>query len=432
MGKILLLVLVSATCIAAVVRPWLGVVAYYVLAVFFPQAVWAWVFGGLRVSLYVALCTILGFMAAALTGRIDFSALRDRQHLCVAGLWVWVVASYVFSPYGANESAYAAVNSASLLGHMNKVFLFYFVAVLLIDAQEKILGLSMVMLATVVYYTYWANDFYFTGQMTGYRLAGPGEGSVYTDENTFAMVFVVGGAYLYFIGGLAKWRWLRWGLWALIPLSWHAAFLTGSRGGLLGLGGVTLFVGLRSRRRAVLVGLAAALVAAVVWQAGPYLLGRVDTIVKYEGESSAEGRVHAWAAGLGMMADYPLTGVGLGNFMPAFPDYSDKWVRVAHNTVVQFGAECGIPAALLYLYIVWTSFTQGRGERERMEARGFPATLRAAHHATECGLYGFFVCSLFLNLATFEIFYYLLVLRAAWRRVVATEIAPQGLPVEAA
>lgn len=428
MTKILLYLIVMGTSGVSLIHPWVGVVAYYLNAVLFPQSIWPWIFRDLRVSLVVAAATCVGFLFSMVTGRVNFHVLATKQNLYLAMLWICVLISYYFSPYGFNVSETSAVNSSALMTHLNKVFLFYFIAVLFIDTEKKLYFLCLVLLVTVISFTVWANIQYLSGAMTGYRLAGPDGGvgdSIYTDENCFAMVLVVGTAFLYNFVTFYKNKGLRWLLIGIIPFAWHAIFLTGSRGGLVGIAAVSLIAGLQARSRKILAMLVLTLSIAFLWQAGPYLLGRADTIKNYEGDGSAMGRIHAWQAGFRMIADHPFTGVGPGNFMVAFPDYSGERVRVSHNTVMQFGSESGVLAALLYMGFFYNAFRQGRSERALCNSPGFNPRLKSMHQAAEGGLFGFFVCSLFLNLATFEVFYYLLILRESWRRVVFSE-PPSG------
>ncbi len=58
---------------------------------------------------------------------------------------------------------------------------------------------------------------------------------IYRDENTFAMLcLLLGLPFVYYLGWELKKKWIRLFLWVFIPFGWHAIFLTGSRGGLLG------------------------------------------------------------------------------------------------------------------------------------------------------------------------------------------------------
>lgn len=419
MTTLLLYAIIIGTITTSLFYPWIGVLAYYNLALMFPQAIWTWIFGDLRVSLYISIATIIGLIGASLAGKIDLSMLKNKQNLYMIVLWLAIIASYIFSPYGVNESTYQATNSWLILIHLNKVFLFYFVSILLIDSKQKYHLLIVVFLVTILYYIYWANELYlsgYMGRMGLYRLNGPG--GVYEDENAFSMLFVMGIPFLYFMGDCYHNKFVKYLLWLAIPFAWHAIFITGSRGGFIGIGVVTIFITLRSRRKLLGLAVLIALIVAFIWQGGDYLKGRAPTIITYEQEGSAQGRLQAWRAGIKMMRDYPLTGVGLGNFMPAFPDYSDKKARVAHSTVIQLASESGIVAGLMYLLLCLNVFLRYRRQKKVFANDPF---WMATNDAVMCSLLGFFVCSLFLNLVTYETFYYMLILSIVQNRLISKE-----------
>lgn len=423
MTTLLLYAIIIGTITISLFYPWIGVLAYYTLALMFPQSIWNWIFGDLRVSLYISIAAIIGFIGASLIGKIDLSILKNKQNLYIIVLWLAIIASYIFSPYGVNESTYKATNSRLILIHLNKVFLFYFVSILLIDSKQKYHFLIVVFLVTILLYIYWANDLYlsgYMGKMGLYRLNGPG--GIYGDENAFAMLFVMGIPFLYFMGDCYQNKFVKYLLWLAIPFAWHAIFLTGSRGGLIGIGVVTIFITLRSRRKILGLAVLVALIVAFIWQGGAIMKERSATILGSEEEEkiegSAQGRLDAWDAGLKMMLDHPITGVGLGNFMPAFPDYFDKKARVAHNTVIQLASESGIVAGLMYLLLCLNVFLRYWRQKKIFANDPF---WTATNEAVMCSLLGFFVCSLFLNLATYETFYYLLILSIVQNRLISKE-----------
>jgi len=150
-----------------------------------------------------------------------------------------------------------------------------------------------------------------------------------------------------------------------------------------------------------------AFLLAYVCQGGSTIKGRAKTIKTYEEESSARTRLEAWEAGLRMMSAHPFTGVGIASFGQAFPYFSDKTPRMAHNTFIQIAAESGVLAGLFYVLFMlgcmWTLFKN----RDKFEEGSFCYYLS---DATLVSLCGFLVCSLFLTLNGFEVQFYLVIL----------------------
>jgi O-antigen ligase len=132
--------------------------------------------------------------------------------------------------------------------------------------------------------------------------------------------------------------------------------------------------------------------------------------------ATAKSRIDSWKAGLKMLADHPLTGVGLGQFIFAYRDYSDADALVAHNTFLQYASQSGLAAGLMYLMIIYGVLHSYLRE---IFARQRPTDdfLSAVRDATAIAVIGFFVCSMFLNLGIYEIFYFILLLGFAERKV---------------
>ena len=346
----------------------------------------------------------------------------------MAILWLALITSYIFSPYGVSYARDRVANSWYLLSMFSKIFLFYFISVLLINNQKKYHYLIIVFLVTIEYYIFWANHQYLSGQMYVYspRLSGPGLWGIYGDENAFAMLFVMGIPFLYFMGNYYKKKVIKYILWGSIPFGWHAIFLTGSLGGLIGLSVITLFIALRSKRRSFLVAIPTALLIAFLYQGGDFLIKRVERASRggITQQSTAQTRFDSWKVGLEMLLEHPVTGVGIGNFLPIYPKYSDTKAHVAHNTFLQFASESGILAGLMYLVICLNLF-RSYLRQIKQDNKDIDPFFLAARESIAGGMAGFFVCALFLNLAAYETLYYLLVLNLAQNRLVRS--APANL-----
>jgi len=423
MGKAFLFLIIISTSGATFLRPWIGSLAYYMLAIFGPQYIWWWNFEGLRVSFFIAVSTIGAFCISTMRGVLNFNLLFTKLNLAVIILWTALAISYFTGPYIDLTMLNPQHGSPlAFLYQANKIFLFYLISTLLIDDLKKANVFSWIMIAATIYLIYWANYQYLSQNWFAFeygRLKGPGGltgNSPYHDENTFAMLFVTGLPFLFYYGLYQLKGLKRILLWLIIPLGWHAIFLTVSRGGLVGIG-ATLFLGMMfSNHKKIAILLIPVFLIAFQWQSGDLLKDRSHTIVDYEGESSAETRIEAWAAALNMLQNNPVTGVGIGSFITAMPHFSDKQPRATHSTPFQFAAEAGYPALLAYCYIIWAFFRGSYKIRKRLlnHRDKFPdkdwSILMYLNEATLVSFFGLFVCALFLSLNYYEIFFYLLIL----------------------
>ncbi len=411
----------------APLKPWMGVIGYYAFSIMAPANLWHHIFGSTRFAFLLSAMSMLGFMMASASGKINFSILKEKQNTRIMILWLAIVCSYHFNPYGneitltAGRSSFGT-NPKGLLSVFNNVYIFYFIAILVINKRKHLHFAIIAFLMLIVYYIYWANDRYFSGLMWSPRLCGP-TGGAYFDENTFAMLFVSGSPSLYFMGDYYKSKIIKYGLWMAVPLAWHAAFLTGSMGGFIGLAMTTFFIAFRSKKKLFMVGIPIVLAVAFITQGGSYLKNKSEGKDLKEGEeSTSDQRKNAWKVGLKIMVRYPLTGAGVGNFKKAYPDFSDSSAHIAHNTFFQFGGESGPIAGLMYLLIVKEVFTSYLRQRKMDTVKGFDPFLLAAKESITGSILGFFLAAMFLNLGTYEIFYYLLILHGLQKRLAEKEL----------
>ncbi len=416
MTTLLLYFLLASTGLYTFFRPWLGVVAYYVLSIFYPQIIWPWIFSGIRTSFIVSLVTILVFFKDIVFQGLNFSQFKSRQSLYIIFLWLSIINSYFNCPYGPNENEWYMYNSKYILSTFNKIFFFYFISIYLIKTKNHLHMLLITLLGSVLYFTYFANMTALTGQFYG-RLAGPGTGGVYSDENVFAMTFVVAVPLFFFMGNYYKNRILKYGLWIAIPFAWHGVFLTGSLGGLISLGVVMVFVAFRSKQKLIIGVLPLIFVITFMWQGGGYLK---DKALGTEGGVSrvgtAQTRFDSWSAGFKMIREHPITGVGPGNFLRVYSDFASTRPFVAHNTFIQFAADTGIVSGIVYLLLGW-SFLSSYYSQRKYNNENFDPFLLAAKESITGAAIGFYTCAAFLNLATYEIFYFLLVTKAVLDRL---------------
>lgn len=411
----------ALACLIAIVVPWIGVLFYYLFSVGQLQAMWPHHFGEGRVSLMITAATIIGLGGATAIKLVNYRVLFYPHIILMMILWAWVNLSVDFSSYLIHvERMKGDVPQEEIIVIFNKIMVFYFVAALLIDTRKKLEWLIYTLALIVLFYTYWANAMYLTGQFQYFginqRLGGP-PFSLYQDENNLAMLFVLATPVLYYLGVARKHMIARYAVWMLIPLTWHALFLTGSRGGLLSLGVVCVYIFFRSYYKKASIGISVGLVLAIVLQGGN-MLNRVDVTIqeaneadvskraRVEGETKAlDPRLVSWQVGLKIMRDFPGFGVGVGNFTLAFPDYSNTKRHVAHNTFLQFASGCGILAGLIYLWFFATRFLSFF-KRLPPDAKFHNGLHRDYLEDLLTSLYvGFFVAALFLDLMLFEILY---------------------------
>jgi probable O-glycosylation ligase (exosortase A-associated) len=434
-SKFLVIIICAIVVISTLARPWIGVVTYYFYAILGPQYILFWTFDGLSPSRWVALATIAGIAIKIFSNDCPLSFLKKRLNFWVFLLWIFVDLSFFTGPYVSQVGA-SDLSPAQLFSMANTMYFFYLISALILDKQKHLKYLGWAIIVSTIYLTYWANMQYLTQNWRQFdfgRLMGPvspSGGTMYVDQNGFAMVFATGIPFVVYFATEIRRRWLRYVLWATVPLSVHAIFLTGSRGGLVGISVVILTMIFLSRKKFLALPIILLFLVFYQWQAGSIMKSRETTITNYEGESSAEGRVIAWKAGYKMILAHPLTGVGLGAFQTAMPDFSTGPARVAHNTFIQIAGESGVAAGICYLMIIITFFRNWKRvsswSGDHGDSPEFLA-IRRYNKASAASFTGLITCSLFLSLNFYEIFLFLLLFNNSLEGITALEQNNQGV-----
>jgi O-antigen ligase len=238
---------------------------------------------------------------------------------------------------------------------------------------------------------------------------------IFGNPNDLAYHLVIGIAMLLAAAHAARSRARRIAWWLLLPPVYYAVLLTQSRGGMLAACVVLVFWALRSVKRApVIVGVACIAATIVFISPNNPWSRRTQEATAYGEDVSARGRLDAWRTGINIAKERPMTGVGAGAFMIAWPQFAPGdagEVRTQHNTFIQLLSELGIPALVLFVVAL------GGAVLGMRRATRQPTRLSPFARGVQCGLAGFVVCSIFGGIAFTWPIYLLLGLAFASRRI---------------
>ena len=256
----------------------------------------------------------------------------------------------------------------------------------------------------------------------------------YYDANDFA-TFVVSALPLGLYFAHAGRRLTVQLLAALALLLLTVAFVhTGSRGGFVALVAVGAFILLRytaiaARWRVSTFLLVALLLVATASDQYWRQMGTIFSDSDYN-QTEESGRLQIWRRGVGYMLQYPVLGVGPGNFQTAEGTLSPfaarqqfgvgvRW-NAAHSSFVQVGAELGIAGLVFFVTLIASALAalrhagRGRASRPGKHRSGSDAELTQALTAS---LVGFVVGAFFLSLAYSEMLYTLVALAVGLQKV---------------
>jgi O-antigen ligase/polysaccharide polymerase Wzy-like membrane protein len=416
MGKVFLILLLMLTAASLLYAPWISGAAYFFNSLLQPQYLWSWIFEGIPIFTLTAGLAILGFAALTVKKELNWEALKSKQSLCLILIWIWMHLSNIFTPY---PNAQSAVSPEVVLATLNSIVIMYFVLVGICNKEAPLIYFSYIFVAVGFYYLYWTNSAYISQSwhlfLNG-RLRGPW-GSPYKDENNMATLLVMCLPFILLSFFRFKNKFLKFVMLSAVPLTWHSLILVGSRGGLLAtlvvIAGVAYIM--KSKKFSVLIFFA--FTTFMVYQ-GSLLLDRTTETFsseKLEQEKPINPRLVSWSVAVDLIPMYPIFGVGVEKYQAASrAHFPGKTANVAHNTFLNFSANAGLLAGILFLIIVFSSVIKLRWIRN--EEKKFDNPAFYALSASSLAILGFFICSIFLDLIIFEPFYLALVLNiVSWR-----------------
>jgi len=394
----------------------------------------------------------LALAGVAAAGALDvlISEPRRGRWPVLAAMLVYGIAQALATP-GAMDPAVA---HAALIEYGKALVVFYLVTNLLRTPRALRWGVNAVLLgvvllgAPVIYQgvTGTSSQLWGFGSRF-YKEIVPGQfgwrlGGAMGDPNFLAMVLVAALplALMQVIERGAS-RWRRAGALTAAAVALGATLYTYSRASLIGVALVALVLMVRHpRRRWVLAGTAAALLAAVVVMPQSFF-SRLATLTEFGQvrrlqlpDSSFQVRLNADYSGTLMFLQHPLLGVGPGNYPDNYQHYSalaglaiDPTMRDPHNLYIQIASETGLAGLASFAFLMWASFAlmeRGRRRLRRLRAENFADLI----WALELALATYLVLSMFLHGAYFRHFLLLLALGTLGGTMALDGAASDGAP----
>jgi len=366
---------------------------------------------------------LMGGLAVLLFVR-DGSSIR-RVGLVLVPTTRWAIAFLIWIAVSTPIALVRGTSFDLLFGNFIKTFLMYLVIAAGVRNVRDVERIALAYLASAAIYAAVVLSRFNLGDGDSWRLGD----LYYYDANDFATLAVTAMPIALYMIHRARAGFQRaLGVVSLALLT--VAFVhSGSRGGFLALIAVVVFVNVGYRAIALRWRVTATVLVALV------LLGTAsDRYWKQMGTITSDadynrfdetGRIKIWERGIGYMLQYPVFGVGAGNFNAAegrLSEYAQnrhrgvRW-NAAHNSYIQVGAELGIPGLLMFVAMLTTAFVALRRSSRRLAmVRGNEAARELAQ-AIAAALIGFAVGGVFLSLAYSEILFTLLALAVGLHKV---------------
>jgi len=388
MRDVVLLLWFAISMPIAFFRPFYGIVVFTLLAFNRTQDRCWGVARDRGLSQRIALVTIVGFVLNH-KGKYFIS---DKRNWLMIALFAWVGLSVY--------TAYYPSAAITKYPEMGKVILIASLTASLLISQRRFRILMMVTALSL--------GFYGIKNALNMTTVNRGPGGLLQDNNDFSSALVMALPMLYYLGIDEKRTRTKLFFFFATLCTVVTVTLTDSRGGFLAMATVFFALVMMSKKKLLAFSSIPFVIAAFFLFAPQRYLDRLSTISDTQ-EASSKGRLVAWANGLRMIQDRPLTGVGYRNFVFVYHFYSiDKTEqrRVAHNSYVQISAESGLPA--LFIFVSLFLYTLYRLRAVRKEVRGSPGSEWIVNYARalEASVYGYLMGAMFLNRAHFDLYYH--------------------------
>jgi probable O-glycosylation ligase (exosortase A-associated) len=262
------------------------------------------------------------------------------------------------------------------------------------------------------------------------RLGGVGSvegppGSFIAPNNELGLALAMVVPLMYYLFMVSRRRIVRLGLLGAMILTSMSVLGTHSRGALLAIGAMSVFLWLKNpskiRNGIILAVLGVALVAFMPqsW------FKRMQTIETYQVDHSAEGRLNAWAMSWHLALDRPIGG-GFEVITPELfrryaPNPAD--LHAAHSIYFQILGEHGFPGLFLFLslwFVAWRTASRAKALAAKYEDLAWVVRLALM---VQVSLVAYLVGGAFLSFAYFDLPYDLLVILVALRSIVNARVA---------
>lgn len=379
-------------------RPWLGILLWSWLGYMNPHRL-AWGFAySLPFSMIVGLVTIVAFMASKEKKVMPWT--RETIVLLIFIGWMLFTTFFAFYP----DLAWVQWEKVW------KIQLMVLLTALIITDRHKLHWLVWVIALSFGFYG--VKGGLFTILNGGaYRVQGP-TGTFIGGNNELALALVMTIPLIRYLHLQATRKWVKIGLATAMVLTGVAAIGSQSRGGLVAMVAMGLFLWLKSRNKIVTgfyMAIAVLVMASVMPQSW---YDRMNTINSYNQDQSTLGRFNAWHTAFNVAKDR-ITGGGFEMFRPpTFRQYApDPWnVHDVHSIYFEQMGEHGFIGFALFILLGLLAWI--RAQQIIKRCKHDPDKKWAADLAAmiQVSLIGYAAGGSFLGMSYFDLPYHLMII----------------------
>lgn len=416
MRDVLLTLILAYFSLRALKYPWIGVMLWTLLSILNPHK-YSWQLDAQPIAAVVAVCTLVGILVSK--DRKSFPLTRESLMLLLLMGWFSITLLGSFNIDGSYDQWKKVM----------KIDFMILVTLLVLHTRQHIMALTWVLVFSLGYYGVKGGIFtVVTGGQ--HRVWGPV--TTYIEgNNELALALITVIPLMQYLRSQMDNRWVRHGLMVSMLLCAAAALGSHSRGALVAIAAMVMFLWWRSKGK-LIAGIA--LVTAAVLMIGfmpANWTSRMNTISEYQEDDSAMGRINAWQMAWNLAKQNFLGGgFDIYNY-EVFLRYAPKPedIHAAHSIYFQILGEHGFVGLFIFMLMwifVWSSAGKLRREAGQQAESAWLVDLGAM---CQVSLVGFAVGGAFLSLAYFDLPYLILVLVVLGRRWIAEQAWRTEVPM---
>ena len=379
-------------------RPWIGIMLWCWLGYMNPhRQTWGFAYD-MPFAFICAIVTITAFLFS----KEEKEMIWTRETVLLLMFVGWMLITTFFAFY--SDLAWLQWDKVW------KIQLMVFLTAMIIKERKHLYWMIWIIALSLGYYGVKGGIFTIVNG-GAYRVQGPA-GTFFGGNNEMALVLAMLIPLIRYLHLQATQQWVRWGLATAMVLSGVAAIGSQSRGGLLAMAAMGLFLWFKSRHKfitGIYLVVAVMIIGAVMPQEW---YDRMNTIKTYEQDDSALGRINAWHTAFNVAKDR-VTGGGYEMFRPpTFRQYAPESFRVhdVHSIYFEVMGEHGFIG--FGIFILLALFTWLRANQVIRECKNDPGRKWAADLAAmiQVSLIGYGAGGAFLGLAYFDLTYHLMII----------------------
>ena len=361
------------------------------------RAAWGFAYS-FHFAFVVAVATVIGLF------------LNKEPRQFKGGAAAWVLLAFVVWMCITTLFALEPKEANTMLERVVKIMFVTFLALFTLYKREHVRWLMIIIVVSIGFYGVKGGVFTLRG--SGAHLVwGPPE-SFIEENNALALATIMTIPLLAYFYIMSTKHWIRAAIVVSIVLCAASALGSYSRGGLVAIIAMSAFLWIKAKSKlwlglvVVLLGLGFYSFMPPAWEE------RMNTISTYEEDRSAMGRINAWRMLTNLALDRPLVGGGFEpytheTYRRYLPDYGRS--HSAHSIYFQVLGEHGFVG--FTLFIVFWMLTWQLSRRIIKHTKNDPQSKWAYWLAAmiQVSLVGYFVGGMFLNLAYWDMPYYLMI-----------------------